>query len=88
MDWGWWAFREGADEETEPIQKKAHDQGFQAISPLTCPDCEKARYGIWIFTGTGRYAPPLQERKLAAEKELSELLLKQCPDHPAFISKK
>jgi hypothetical protein len=87
IDWEWWAFREGMEAESEPQQKRAHDGGFQAITSLTCPQCEKARYGIWIFTGTGHGAPTQGERMLAAEKELRKLLLKQCPEHPAFIKK-
>ncbi len=87
MDWEWWAFREGMDVKTGPAQRAAHDKGFQLITPLTCPDCEQARYGIWIFTGGGHGAPTQGDKMLAAQKELGDLLLKQCPEHPPFVRK-
>jgi len=84
-DWEWWAFKEGSEPQSEAAQSAARDGGFQAITALACPHCENARYGVWIFTGTGYGAPTQGERMLAAEKELGNLLLKQCPEHPAFI---
>jgi len=88
MDWEWWAFKEGAEAQTESQQKAAHDDGFQAISTLTCPQCGDARYGIWIFTGTGQGAPTQGERMLSAQKELGKLLLRQCSKHPPVIRKR
>jgi hypothetical protein len=87
IDWEWWAFREGMEAQTEPEQKKAHDGGFQGITSLTCPRCEKARYSVWIFTGGGLGSPTQAEKMLAAIKELGKLLLEQCPEHPAFVRK-
>lgn len=86
-DWEWWAFKENTDAQTESEQRAAHDAGFQAITAMSCPHCENARYGLWIFTGTGHGAPTQAERMLAAQKELGELLLKQCPEHPDYIEK-
>jgi len=87
IDWEWWAFREGTDAQTENAIKAAQAAGFQGITSLSCPRCEKARYAVWIFTGGGWGSPTQAEKMLAATKELGELLLKNCPDHPAFVKK-
>jgi hypothetical protein len=87
MDWEWWAFREGTEAQTEPLEKKAHGGGFQGITSLTCPSCDTARYSVWIFTGGGAGSPTQAEKMLAAVKDLGELLLKHCPDHPPFVKK-
>lgn len=85
IDYQWWAFQEGAGAQSEKAMGSAQEGGFQAITSMSCPQCDQARYGVWIFTGGGYGAPTQSERMLSATKELGMLLIKCCPDHPAFI---
>jgi hypothetical protein len=87
IDWEWWAFREGADSHNEKPMAEAHNGGFQGITSLSCPHCEKVRYNVWIFTGGGAGSPTQAQKMLAATKDLGKALINQCPEHPAFIKK-
>ena len=87
MDWNWWAFKEGAPDQTESSMRVAHAAGFQEITRLSCQTCEHVRYYVWVFTGSGSGAPTQAERMLAAIKELGDLLFRQCPDHQPVVKK-